>query len=123
MPKQTFQIEDNNARGAYIKYLKFEMLSYQGEEQLCTLTWLGVFGWGEFNPLPEEEDEVEPHTDKDKAPQEDPDPIKKGVEIVVGAIKNIWPSKTAEETLTEEKEDEFIDDSFHDCWLQSALLW
>ena len=68
------------------------MVSYQGEEPLCTLTWFGVFGWGEFNPLPDDPDDdpsTAPGIENDKTPQEDPDPIKKGVEFVGGIISKV----------------------------------
>jgi len=120
---QTFPIGDEYSE-IYVKYIKFEMVSYQGEEPLCTLTWFGVFGWGEFNPLPDDPDDdpsTAPGIENDKTPQEDPDPIKKGVEFVGGIIsKAIWGEKT-NKTL-EEPQQTMIDDSFHDCWFQSAVL-
>jgi len=32
------------------KFIKFEMLSFHGDEPQCTLTWLKVFGFGLINP-------------------------------------------------------------------------
>ena len=66
---QSFGISDE-FRDFRVKYIRFDMLSHQGDEPLCTLTWFGVFGWGEYNPLPDEDEPArQPDIEDNKAPQ------------------------------------------------------
>lgn len=105
------------------KFIRFEMLSYQGDEPQCTLTWLKVFGFGQYNPAPDGDD-----GDHENEPPPN-DPIKQ----IVGVVKNIITGGGAEKekpvlansTETEHEaqiiKDEIVD-SYYDCWFQSAIL-
>jgi len=106
------------------------MISFEGsvDTPLCTLTWFAVFGWGEYNPLPDDPDDpvVEPGIENDREPSEDADPVKAGFEMGIKIIKEaIWPRAHKANTTTTTPGEAgwtMIDDSFHDCWFQSAVL-
>ena len=116
--------------------MRFEQLSYQGEEQICTLTSFGVFGFGQYNPdIGDNPDDKEPDNTEG-------DPLKGIVKRVVGAIGGIFvPNSDKNDTIASDPRlvsplynfinDHFssnsnpviIEDSYHDCWFHSAIFW
>ena len=61
---QIFEVDDDWRSPDYMfKFIKFEMLSFHGDEPQCTLTWLKVFGFGQFNPR--DDDDMDHPVDPD----------------------------------------------------------
>jgi len=82
----------------FVKFVRFEQISYQGEEQICTLTSFGVFGFGQYNPdigdNPDESGNIDNTNDEG-------DPLKGIVKRVVGAIGGIFvPNSDKNDTVS-----------------------
>lgn len=77
---QIFEVDDDWRSPDYMfKFIKFEMLSFHGDEPQCTLTWLKVFGFGQFNP----------RNDDDMDHPVDPDPGSNSIGGIIDGIKKI----------------------------------
>lgn len=119
-PPQTFLI-DEQYTNKFVKFVRFEQLSYQGEEQICTLTSFGVFGFGQYNPdIGDNPDDKEPDNTEG-------DPLKGIVKRVVGAIGGIFvPNSDKNDTIASDPSSNsnpvIIEDSYHDCWFHSAIF-
>ena len=84
--KQIYEVDDSwRSADHMFKFIKFEMISYQGDEPQCTITWLKVFGFGQFNPRPDDPDD----------PPDDHEPASDPLKNIVNGIKNIFVEKQA----------------------------
>jgi len=119
--KQIFEVDDDWRSSDYMfKFIKFEMLSFHGDEPQCTLTWLKVFGFGQFNP----------RNDDDMDHPVEADPGSNPIGGIINGLKKLVLPGSNDKPVPIPEDPELIeplpvisiDDSYYDCWFQSAIF-